>query len=112
MIFNMKTVKVDKDRMTKTFGKAGRNGGAFSHFLYMCKNHDGEVIRIGATQNLNDRFNHYKNAGPGTGEWNNDRIWDETVTVDYEEVESRGVMLQVERRMIEQYQPIYNRYCK
>lgn len=108
----MKTVKVDKDRMTKTFGKAGRNGGALSHFLYMCKNCHGEVIRIGATQNLNDRFNQYKNAGPRHGEWNNDRIWDETVTVDYEEVESRGVLLQVEDRMIKQYRPIYNKMGK
>jgi excinuclease UvrABC nuclease subunit len=111
-MYNMKTVKVDKDRMTKTFGKAGRAGGRLSHFLYMCKNRDGDIIRIGATQNLNDRFNQYKNAGPRHGEWANDRIWDETFTVDYEEVESREVLLQVERRMIEQYQPIYNRYLK
>tara|TARA_R110002073_G_scaffold203157_1_gene362861 strand:+ start:112 stop:420 length:309 start_codon:yes stop_codon:yes gene_type:complete len=102
----MKTVKVDKDRMTKTFGKAGRNGGALSHFLYMCKNCHGEVIRIGATQNLNDRFNYYKHG------WQNPEVWEETVTVDYEEVESRGVLLQVEDRMIKQYQPIYNKMGK
>ena len=104
----MQTIKVIKDRMTQSFGQRKTR----DHILYLCKNWKGEVIRVGATQNLNSRFNQYKNAGPRYGEWANDRIWEELDHVDYQLMNSRKELLREEDKMIKQYHPVYNTYQK
>ena len=95
----MQTIKVIKDEMTQSFGPRKWR----EHVLYLCKNSDGEVIRVGATQNLNSRFNQYK-----TNYMEDRRIWEELDHVDYQLMNSREELLREEDKMIKKYQPRYN----
>jgi len=100
----MKKINVNWNKMTESFGKRTHHrGGTRGHNLYMMKNNKGEVIRIGACTNLNDRMHMYKN-----GFIDNPRVYKETTTLEYVAVKSRELLLEMEKKAIRCFRPIYN----
>lgn len=69
--------------------------------VYICRNGFGEVIYVGVTAFLRDRFIMHKSASP----W-----WCEVQSVSSEgRAESRAAGQRLERDLIKRYRPRYNK---